>query len=92
MTTRKARAIAPVNNECLEGLVPLRAGNFELAWDPKAERLIVSIDCRAGARMAAHPSGSGKTRVLATTSGFIAVPVPGFTGLKVQLTATLPVA
>lgn len=78
----------PLNND---GLIPLRTGNFDLAFDPVNQRLVVSIGVSAEALVAAAPSGSGKSRVLASSSGFLPVPVPGVEGLKLSLTATLPV-
>ncbi len=77
-------------NECRGDLIPIRTGNYDLAFDPKAERLVITIDLSAAAQSAARPSKSGKTRVLATTSGFVIAPAPGVEGLQLSLTATLP--
>ena len=51
----------------------------------KGDKLILTIDVGAAARAAAAPSKSGKTMVLATTSGFTR-----FGDVSVSLNATLP--
>jgi hypothetical protein len=50
----------------------------------KGDLLILTIDISAKAKEAAQPSKSGKTKVLATTSGFT-----GFGDVKVSLNATV---
>lgn len=50
----------------------------------KGDVLILSIDISKAAREAAQDSKSGKTRILATTSGFT-----GFGDVKVSLNATI---
>lgn len=50
----------------------------------KGDLLILTIDISAKAKEAAQPSKSGKTKVLATTSGFT-----GFGDVKVSLNATI---
>jgi hypothetical protein len=51
----------------------------------KGDKLILTIDVSAKSLEAAHPSGSGKTLVVASTSGFA-----GFGGpVKVSLNATV---
>lgn len=51
----------------------------------KGGKLILTIDISDKAKMAAPPSKSGKTRVIATTSGFVAMG-----DIKVSLNATIP--
>lgn len=46
--------------------------------------LTITIDCSQAARDAARDSKSGKSRVLATTSGFV-----GYGDVKVNLNATI---
>lgn len=50
--------------------------------------LLLAIPVTKDAIAAAHLSASGKTRILATTSGF--VPIPGTSGVKVGLNVTAP--
>lgn len=50
----------------------------------KGDLLILTIDISKAAKDAAQPSSSGKTLMLATTSGFT-----GFGDVKVSLNATL---
>ena len=50
----------------------------------KGDLLILTIDISKTAQEAAKPSKSGKTKVLATTSGFT-----GFGDVKVSLNATI---
>lgn len=50
----------------------------------KGDTLVLTIDISKAARDAAKPSKSGKTNVLATTSGFT-----GFGDVKVSLNATV---
>lgn len=50
----------------------------------KGDTLVLTIDISKQAREAAKPSKSGKTNVLATTSGFT-----GFGDIKVSLNATV---
>lgn len=50
----------------------------------KGETLVLTIDISKAAKDAAQPSKSGKTKVLATTSGFT-----GFGDVKVSLNATI---
>lgn len=50
----------------------------------KGDVLVLSIDVSKAARDAAQPSKSGKTKILATTSGFT-----GFGDVKISLNATL---
>jgi hypothetical protein len=98
-TSRKERstaraasgAAADSNNEC-GALIPIRTGNYELAWDAAGEKLVITVDCAARVLSAAQASRSGKTRILATTSGFVTLPLPGIDGLQLSLTATLPLA
>jgi hypothetical protein len=72
------------------GLKGLHPGNVEIAWDGKGRRLVIFLDCGAAAIAAAGVSATGKHRLLATTTGFAPVPVPGIDGLKLSLTAVLP--
>lgn len=51
----------------------------------KGDKLILTIDVSEAARKAAQPSKSGKTRVVATTSGF-----SRFGDVGVSLNCTLP--
>lgn len=77
----------------LQGLTLLPVGNYEVGWDEPSERLVIIIGCSAGHRAGALPSQSGKTRLLATTHGFVPVDIPGgagLQGLKLHLTVTLP--
>lgn len=48
------------------------------------DKLILTIDLSKAAREAAQPSKSGKSRILATTSGFT-----GYGDVKVSLNATI---
>lgn len=50
----------------------------------KGDTLVLTIDISKAAREAAAPSKSGKTKILATTSGFT-----GFGDIKVSLNATV---
>lgn len=50
----------------------------------KGDLLVLTIDISKTAKDAAQPSKSGKTKVLATTSGFT-----GFGDVKVSLNATI---
>lgn len=50
----------------------------------KGDTLVLTIDISQKAKDAAGPSKSGKTKVLATTSGFT-----GFGDVKVSLNATI---
>lgn len=50
----------------------------------KGEVLHLVIDCSKAARDAAQPSKSGKTKILATTSGFT-----GFGDVQISLNATI---
>lgn len=50
----------------------------------KGDTLVLTIDISKAAKDAAQPSKSGKTRVLASTSGFT-----GFGDVKVSLNATI---
>lgn len=50
----------------------------------KGDVLVLSIDVSKAARDAAQPSKSGKTKILATTSGFT-----GFGDVKISLNATI---
>ena len=50
----------------------------------KGDILTLTIDCSKAAKDAAKPSASGKTKILATTSGFT-----GFGDVKVSLNATI---
>lgn len=50
----------------------------------KGDVLTLTIDVSETARQAAQPSKSGKTKILATTSGFT-----GFGDVKVSLNATI---
>lgn len=70
----------------------IQPGNIELRWDAEHRRLIVAIDCGPAACRAAASSKSGKSRILASTSGFWTIPVsgPDLDGLQLSLTATLP--
>lgn len=88
--SRTKPAAALSKNECPPDLIPLKTGNFDLAFDRKGQRLIVSIGVAPEALASAGPSKTGKTRVLSTTCGFVAVPVPGVDGLQLQIVATLP--
>jgi hypothetical protein len=51
----------------------------------KGDNLVITIDCGKAAREEAHPSKSGKTKVLATTGGFTRIG-----DVSVSLNATLP--
>ena len=51
-------------------------------------KLLIEIDASPGAIKAAAPSRTGKTRLLATTSG--AVPVDGHPTIKVALNVMIP--
>ncbi len=48
------------------------------------DKLVLTIDISKAAKDAAQPSKSGKTKVLATTSGFT-----GYGDVKVSLNATI---
>ena len=48
------------------------------------DKLILTIDISKAAREAAQPSKSGKSKILATTSGFT-----GFGDVKISLNATI---
>ncbi len=50
----------------------------------KGDTLVLTIDLSKAARDAAQPSKSGKTKILATTSGFT-----GYGDVKVSLNATV---
>lgn len=50
----------------------------------KGDTLVLTIDISKAAREAAQPSKSGKTKILATTSGFT-----GYGDVKVSLNATV---
>ena len=50
----------------------------------KGDVLVITIDVSKEAREKAQPSKSGKTKLLATTSGFT-----GFGDIKVSLNATI---
>ncbi len=50
----------------------------------KGDLLVITVDISKAAREAAQPSKSGKTKILATTSGFT-----GFGDVKVSLNATI---
>jgi len=50
----------------------------------KGDLLVLTIDISAAQREKAQPSKSGKTKILATTSGFT-----GFGDVKVSLNATI---
>lgn len=51
----------------------------------KGDKLYVEIDMSAEAKAAAQPSKSGKTKVLASTHGFVHAE-----GVSLSLNATLP--
>lgn len=87
MSPSKPARVARLSRNACGGLTPIRSGNYELAFDRKAKRLVVTIDCAEAAVGAAVPWKSGKSRILSTTSGFVAVPVPGVPGLKLQVAA-----
>ncbi|HEY1216719.1 MAG TPA: hypothetical protein VGE93_24100 [Bryobacteraceae bacterium] len=61
-----------------EGLV------MNIKGEMKGDVLHLVIDCSKEARDKAQPSKSGKTKILATTSGFT-----GFGDVKVSLNATI---
>ena len=61
--------------------------NTEAAYDPTAKMLIIRIPMNPNAIQASGPSKSGKTRVLATTGGFVGV---DGTDAKISLNVTLP--
>lgn len=50
----------------------------------KGDKLILTIDISKEARAASQPSKSGKTKILATTSGFT-----GYGDVKVSVNATI---
>ena len=50
----------------------------------EGDKLVLTIDLSKAAREAARPSASGKTKILATTSGFT-----GYGDVKVSLNATI---
>jgi len=50
----------------------------------EGDKLVLTIDLSKAAREAAKPSSSGKTKILATTSGFT-----GYGDVKVSLNATI---
>lgn len=50
----------------------------------KGDKLILTIDISPATKAAAQPSKSGKSKILATTSGFT-----GFGDVKVSLNATI---
>jgi hypothetical protein len=50
----------------------------------EGDKLVLTIDISKSAREAAKPSASGKTKILATTSGFT-----GYGDVKVSLNATI---
>ena len=50
----------------------------------EGDKLVLTVDLSKAAREAARPSASGKTRILATTSGFT-----GYADVKVSLNATI---
>ena len=49
------------------------------------EQLVLTIDLSAKAKKQAKPSSTGKTKLIATTNGFI-----NYGDLKVSLNATIP--
>lgn len=51
----------------------------------KGDLLVLTINIGQAAKDAAQPSSTGKTRVVATTSGYT-----GFGDVKVSLNATIP--
>ncbi|SDK00531.1 hypothetical protein SAMN05216338_107922 [Bradyrhizobium sp. Rc2d] len=51
----------------------------------KGEQLILTIDLSAKAQKQARPSSTGKTKLIATTNGFI-----NYGHVKVSLNATIP--
>lgn len=50
----------------------------------EGDKLVLTIDISKAAREAAQPSKSGKTKILATTSGFT-----GYGDVKVSVNATI---
>ncbi|MEK9722104.1 MAG: hypothetical protein VW405_01295 [Rhodospirillaceae bacterium] len=89
--TANARRAAPIRKEPV-GPRLIQPGNALLYWDEAARKLTVEIDCSEGAIRAALASKSGKSRILASTSGFWSIPLEtaGLSGLQLSLTATLP--
>lgn len=69
------------------GMVRLTRWRVPMAvhGEVKGDKLILTIDMSEAARKAAQPSKSGKTVILATTSGFTR-----FGDVAVSLNATLP--
>lgn len=57
---------------------------MNIKGEVKGDTLVLFIDISKAAREAAQPSKSGKTKILATTSGFT-----GFGDIKVSLNATI---
>lgn len=57
---------------------------MNIKGEMKGDILTLVIDCSKAAREAAQPSKSGKTKILATTSGFT-----GFGDVKVSVNATI---
>lgn len=57
---------------------------MNVSGEVKGDKLILTIDLSKAARDAAQPSKSGKTKILATTSGFT-----GYGDVKVSLNATV---
>lgn len=51
----------------------------------KGDQLVITIDISAKAQRQARPSSTGKTKLIATTSGFI-----NFGDVKVSVNATIP--
>lgn len=56
-----------------------------ITTEMKGDKIVLTIDASEAARKAAEPSKTGKTLILATTSGFVMVG-----DVKVSLNATLP--
>lgn len=54
-------------------------------------KVVVEIDTSAPAQKAARLSSTGKTRLIASTGGAVAIMVNGCEGLKLSLNATIPV-
>ena len=51
----------------------------------RGDHLVLTIDLSAKAKKRARPSSTGKTKLIATTNGFI-----NYGGVKVSLNATIP--
>lgn len=57
---------------------------MNVSGEVKGDKLVLTIDLSKASRDAAAPSKSGKSRILATTSGFT-----GYGDVKVSLNATI---